>query len=225
LAIVGLLFTQIKQTSGQDKQGSELRKKIAQNTQIDQPFQGSSMMLVIKFGVLTMILVTFFQNIAYALSGVFFSVYIVVELGFSSSSWGLLNAGATISGALVSILIGKYYYNEAKIPVLYSILSYMLVYSIFLFSTDPLWIIIAYIIPAYAGTFVAAPAYIALKVPEYTRGTAMGVLNAMQNFGNGFGAIIGGFTAAFFITFRFNYGISVLMCIVPLFLLLFFLKN
>ena len=80
-------------------------------------------------------------------------------------------------------------------------------------------------IPASVGIMIASPEFITEVVPEERRGFAMGILVSIQNFALGFGAIAGGGIPASLGTFKGNFLVGTIFCIIALVIAIFFVRS
>ena len=168
------------------------------------------------------LLIFYFGN---SLSSSFVSIYLIDELHFPASVWGVINGIATILGMMISYLFGKYLSGKFKLIMGYSILMYVVVYIAFVISKDGLILAIFYSLPAYAGIIVAVPTLIASHVEEDVRGTAMGIASAIQSFSIGMGAMVGGMLGNVYKTFHENFLVSVIINLIAFVLMLLLIKD
>lgn len=188
-------------------------------------FNKETLKLICSKNVIAMFMIGFILYLGANLSGPFFYIYLNTELGMKGWLWGLMNGFATLLGMFSAWGIGKYLHTNFRIPTLYSIIGYFIVYLVFWLTNDILLLFLVYAIPAYAGLMVSAPALVAASVPEKVRGTAMGLLIALQNLGLGFGAIFGGIISEHYNSALNNFLFSAVISLIPLAITIIFLKN
>lgn len=134
-------------------------------------------------------------------SGMFYSIlpiYISKELGASETVVGSLFTIGALTGALVSILVGKISdVFGRKRMIVFSQICFGLVVLLYSIITDYMFAYPIHILEGFAWATVgtSVPAYIA-DVSE-KRGESMGVYNTIVHIGWVVGPIFGGFLAEF----------------------------
>lgn len=160
-------------------------------------------------------------------SGIFITIYFIYELHTPAFLIGVVFGIATLSGTAASHFAGKIGEKRGfKEILILCYIGYFLVWGSFIISTEN-YILPAlfYSLPIYIGLFIAGPALVADHISEDRRGTFMGILAASQNLGFGIGSILGGIFAGSQGSFRSNFGISAIFCLIIIAIIILFIKN
>jgi DHA1 family multidrug resistance protein-like MFS transporter len=210
------LIKDLKSKEVKTVQNSSSRKLEEATTQNFLSILFKSRVLVVLF-VIAMI-----QALQASFAGSFFSVYFISELGAPASLLGLVFGITTLSGTVVSHYAGKIGDKRGyKMILLICYVGYLFVWIIVYFSVNNYILpALVYTLPIYIGMLVAGPAVITKHVPEHKRGAFMGLLNASQNLGFGFGTILGGVYADIQQSVYHNFGISAAIAFVLILILL-----
>ena len=86
------------------------------------------------------------------------SIFLFNELQIpnAASIWGLMNAGTTLTGIVVSYAIGRFWHGKYRYTVIYSTSGLILLQLTFLYIIEPLILFLVYCIPVSVGIMIVA---------------------------------------------------------------------
>jgi len=145
----------------------------------------------------------FVINAAIGVCSPFTIIFLLDNLVVPSYMVGFANAAATALGTVISVFIAPRISGKMRGLFFTGLVANMLVWgsyaSIPIFFNNSIWGAVAglaaFVVPAYVGMGIAAPAIVSSLTEERERGRALGFLSASMNLGLAAGASLGGFIA------------------------------